>query len=136
MVAMGLSDFHKKQQSETDGKILDWMNDFSIIEPELVWIYSQNGRNDDVKTRAYWINGISKGTRIHKETIRKSLERLIEQELIWEWPNTKNTRIFQCCFKDWKRHLKQSIKYGSTVSIKIPRGDPLKREKKRRKRLL
>jgi len=34
MVAMGLSNFHKKQQLETDLKILDWMEDFSINEPE------------------------------------------------------------------------------------------------------
>ena len=132
---MGLSDFHKKQQLETDVKILDWMEDFSIVEPELVWIYSDNGRNDDVKTRAYWINGISKGTGIHKETVRKSIKRLIERELIWEWPNTKNTRIFQHCFVGWKKHYNHSIKYGSTVSIKIPRGDPMKRERQRRKRL-
>ena len=61
MVAMGLSNFHKKQQLETDLKILDWMEDFSINEPELVWISLEKDRIE-VERRVYWINGISKGT--------------------------------------------------------------------------
>jgi hypothetical protein len=130
MVAMGLSNFHKKQQLETDLKILEWMTDFSIIEPNLVWI-STDDEKEDVERRVYWINGISKGTGLYKETVRKSLERLIERELVWEWPKTKQTRFFQHCFPHWKQHYKYFMKQRGYFSIPIPRvKGSLKKEKK------
>ena len=130
MVAMGLSNFHKKQQLETDLKILDWMEDFSINEPELVWISLEKDRIE-VERRVYWINGISKGTGFYKETVRKSLERLIARELVWEWPNTKQTRFFQHCFSNWKYHYKYFIKLDDHISVPIPRvKGSLKKERK------
>ena len=119
MVAMRLSNFHQKQQLKTDLKILDWMGDFSIIEPELVWI-SIDDEKKEVEKRVYWINGISKGTGLYKETVRKSIERLIEHELIWEWPKTRQTRFFQLYFPWWKQHYKWFMKQQGN-SVPIPR---------------
>ncbi len=129
---MGLTEFHKKQQKETEREILKWMLDFSVNEPKLIWISSDNDKKE-VEKRVYWINGISKGTGIYKETVRKSLERLIEQELIWEWPNTRQTRFFQLCFNHWKQHYKYFIKQDAFISIPIPR---IKGSVKERKKLI
>jgi len=121
MVAMGLTKYHKDQQQKTDLKILEWMEDFTISEPELVWISSDKDKKE-VEKRVYWINGISKGTGFYKETVRKSLERLVKRDLIWEWPKTRQTRFFQHCFPWWKQHYKYFMKEKRYYpSIPIPR---------------
>lgn len=128
---MGLTEHHIKQQEETDRKILEFMKDLSIFDRKLVDFREKTP--NEITGRYYWINGISRGTNLDKETVRKSVERLIEKGLIWERPKSKNTRVFQICFKDWKKYYNHSKKYGRGISIKIPREDDKIREIKKRR---
>jgi len=130
---MGLTEFHKNQQEKTDLKIFQWMTDFSINEPRLVDSTAKKGKPENPAVRSFWINGISRGTKLDKETVRKSVERLIEKELIWERPKTTNVRMFRLSLKDWKKQYQLVQKYGGIISPKIPRGDDKEREMKRRK---
>ena len=108
------------QQKVTDKIILDWIENFDNNRREMVQIMPKK-EQDDPRYRIYWINGICRGTKIHKETVRKSLERLIESGKIWEWPKSKNGRYFQLCFRGWKKEFKNKFKSKVATSIRIPR---------------
>ena len=68
----------------------------------------------------------AKATELDKNTVTKAVERLIEKGEIYESPPT-NTRGFYLSYPGWQTRKKHTaLKYG--ILLKIPRGDPIKRE--------
>ncbi len=85
-----------------------------------------------VKNRVYWINGISRATGVHKETVRKIVTRLVDAGEMWEWPNTKNGRFFQQWYSGYKKDYERIKKSDHRITIKIPRNTRVSRNSRNR----
>lgn len=123
----GIGEQQLKQQEKSEKIILKFMNDSSVKDPTLVqWCHTL-----DDTGRCFWLRGIVKGTNLTYNTVTKAVDRLLDKDKIWEWPNTHNVRIFQLKFEEWEleyNDLKKGLIDPNEI-IKIPRGNITKQQR-------